>query len=295
MEGHMRRNNINILIILLAALLLFSGCNRTPKEEETTAPIDVSQIDKNLIGSYKTMEYTYLTNVNPALLTTNLSQDYLILANKTVALDRDYVPAQLTTLTCATLQAGRVYQLEARAAEALYAMLAEMQAAGVSDIMVTSAYRSYEYQVRTYNDWVKYESERISEDAYKVFGQEYIKANYLDKGIYCMSLEDAHIVAQSYSAQPGESEHQTGLCVDFITSEMGGKLTEAFATTEAFRWLSQNAYKFGFILRYPQGMESITGYTYEPWHYRFVGREAATDIFTGKMILEQYLQLMAQG
>jgi D-alanyl-D-alanine carboxypeptidase len=182
--------------------------------------------------------------------------------------------------------------LESRAAQALYAMLDEMKAAGVSDISVTSAYRSYEYQTSTYNGWVKEEMKApISDDAYRVLGQEYIKMNYLEKKIYSLNLADAQKVAQSYSALPGQSEHQTGLCVDFITSEMNGDLTEAFEDTEAFAWLAQNAYKFGFILRYPKGKEDITGYTYEPWHYRFVGREAATDIYNGGTTLEQYLQL----
>ena len=61
-----------------------------------------------------------------------------------------------------------------------------------------------------------------------------------------------------------------------------------FEKTPAFEWLSQNAYKFGFILRYPNGKESITGYTYEPWHYRFVGREAATDMYYAGLTLEEY-------
>ena len=63
----------------------------------------------------------------------------------------------------------------------------------------------------------------------------------------------------------------------------------SFENTQAFAWLSQNAYRFGYILRYPRGKEGITGYTYEPWHYRFVGREAATDIYMGKITLEEYL------
>ena len=66
-------------------------------------------------------------------------------------------------------------------------------------------------------------------------------------------------------------------------------LTTAFEDTEAFAWLCDNAYKFGFILRYPKDKDGITGYTYEPWHYRFVGREAATDIYFGKLTLEEYL------
>ena len=291
MEGHMKRNSAKILTAILATLLLFSGCINVQKEEETTPPIDVSGVDQSFIGSYQTMQYQYITDVDVAWLTTNLADAYLVLANKTSELESSYKPSPLTKLTCATLQSNRTYELESRAAQALYAMLAEMQAAGVSDIMVASAYRSYDYQETTYNNYVQEEMRYISVDARRFFGEDYIKAEYLDKGIYGLSLEDAHAVVQTYSALPGQSEHQTGLCIDFITSSMGNDLTEAFEETEAFAWLAQNAYKFGFILRYPKGKETITGYTYEPWHYRFVGREAATDTHNGGMTLEQYLQL----
>ena len=285
----MKRNSIKILTAILALMLLFSGCINTQKEEEdTTTSVDMNNVNPSFIGSYQTTQYQYLTNVDVSILTTNLDRTYLILANKTTPLGETYEPASLTTLTCATTKS---MELETRAAQALYAMLEEMTVAGVSDISVTSAYRSYSRQHEVYNDWVIYETERISEDAVRVFGIEYIKANYYNKKIYRLSFEDAQTVAQSYSALPGQSEHQTGLCVDFITSGMGGQLTEAFEDTEAFEWLSENAYKFGFILRYPKGKEGITGYTYEPWHYRFVGREAATDIYNGGMTFEQYLQL----
>ena len=289
MEGHMKRNNLKILTLLLAVLLLLSGCiNPEQKEEETTASTDAGQTNKTPIGSYKTMEYTYLTQVDSAILTTNLDKNYLILANKTNALGSSYEPSNLKTLTCATSYS---MQLQARAADALYAMLAEMKAAGIGDIIVASAYRDYDYQKNTYQNHIIYEQSCISEDAYRVLGSAYIKATYLDKKIFKLSFEDAQTVVQSYSALPGQSEHQTGLCIDFTTSAMGGQLNEAFEETAAFEWLSKNAYKFGFILRYPKGMEDITGYTYEPWHYRFVGREAATDIYVGNMTLEQYLQL----
>ena len=285
----MKRNSAKIFVAILAVLLLFSGCINTQEEEETTTSINMNNVNPSSVGSYKTMEYQYLTNIDVASLTTNLDKTYLILANKTNELASTYEPSGLTTLTCETTYSMK---LEGRAAQALYVMLLEMRAAGVSDIAVTSAYRSYEYQVNTYNGWVQEEMKApISEDAYRVLGQEYIKMNYLDKKIYSLNLADAHKVAQSYSALPGQSEHQTGLCIDFITSKMNGELTEEFETTEAFEWLSKNAYKFGFILRYPKGKENITGYTYEPWHYRFVGREAATDIYVGDMTLEQYLQL----
>jgi D-alanyl-D-alanine carboxypeptidase len=72
---------------------------------------------------------------------------------------------------------------------------------------------------------------------------------------------------------------------------MHGQLNEAFENTAAFTWLSENAYQYGFILRYPKSVEqiAITGYDYEPWHYRFVGRFAATEIHMGGLTLEEYL------
>ena len=292
MEGHMKRNSLKILTAVMAFSFLFSGCVKKNEEEDTTTTttVNVENVSPNSIGSYKTMEYQYCTNVDVSSLTTNLDQTYLILANKTNELASDYEPASLVELTCNKLESGRTYELESRAATALYAMLAEMSADGVSDIMVASTYRSYAYQTSVYRNYINREQSSITADAYRVFGEDYIKMNYLDKEIYHLSAEDAETVVQSYSAVPGQSEHQTGLCIDFATNEEE-PLTEAFEYTAAFEWLSKNAYKFGFILRYPKGKEAITGYTYEPWHYRFVGREAATDIYVGNMTLEQYLYL----
>ena len=104
-----------------------------------------------------------------------------------------------------------------------------------------------------------------------------------------MSQAQAEAEAEKTSARPGSSEHQSGLCVDFVTDEYP-KFTEEFERSEEFMWLSANAYKFGFILRYPKEKEDITGYSYEPWHYRFVGREAATEIYNSGISLEEYLE-----
>ena len=79
------------------------------------------------------------------------------------------------------------------------------------------------------------------------------------------------------------------MCVDFVSTTIGDVLDESFEDTEVFDWLAENAYKFGFILRYPKDKVEITGYTYEPWHYRFVGREAATDIHFSGLSLGEYL------
>ncbi len=96
--------------------------------------------------------------------------------------------------------------------------------------------------------------------------------------------------ADKYVALPGKSEHQTGLAMD-ITNLRGikGILTEDFGSTKEGKWLKENAYKYGFIIRYPKGKEKITGYCYEPWHVRYVGKNAAKDISERNLVLEEYL------
>ncbi len=86
-----------------------------------------------------------------------------------------------------------------------------------------------------------------------------------------------------YSAKSGHSEHQLGLAVDFNTTQ------ESFEKTKEFEWLKNNAYKYGFILRYPKGKEFITGYGYEPWHYRYVGIDISTKIFKENITYEEYI------
>ena len=268
--------------------MLLQGCIQVdPNAGGTTGDHGNGTAQKPPTSYYQNTQYDYLTSVDENALTTGLDTAYLVLANKSTPVGADYCPEDLVSLTCPTT---RPMQLDACAAAALCEMFDEMKAAGVSDgLYVTSAYRSYEYQQSLYQKYLNDELSGISSNAYDCLGYDYIQEHYLDLGKTRLSMEDAKKVVLSYSAYPGTSEHQTGLCVDFITSTMGGQLTTKFENTEAFAWLSQNAYKFGFILRYPKGKESITGYTYEPWHYRFVGREVATDIYFGGLTLEQYL------
>ena len=94
---------------------------------------------------------------------------------------------------------------------------------------------------------------------------------------------DGQALADTYSARPGHSEHQTGLAFDV------GKLDDNYGSTPAGIWLKENCHKYGFILRYPKGKESITGYKYEPWHIRYVGVEHATKIMNQNITLEEYL------
>jgi D-alanyl-D-alanine carboxypeptidase len=97
--------------------------------------------------------------------------------------------------------------------------------------------------------------------------------------------------ADKYVAQPGHSEHQTGLAMDLTNRDgINNELTGDFGRTEEGMWLKNNAYRYGFIIRYPRGKENITGYSYEPWHIRYVGEKAAKKIRNNNVVLEEYIQ-----
>ena len=96
------------------------------------------------------------------------------------------------------------------------------------------------------------------------------------------SKKEAEKLAKNWVALPGTSEHELGLALD-INSESGEYEWDIYA------WLADNAYRYGFILRYPEGKEQVTGIEYEPWHYRYVGRLAAEEIYGSSVTLEEYL------
>lgn len=97
------------------------------------------------------------------------------------------------------------------------------------------------------------------------------------------SKKEAQSLAKEWVAEPGTSEHELGIALDINA----GEGSEAW---DVYTWLAENAYQYGFILRYPQGKEEITGIDYEPWHYRYVGTEAALEIYSRKITLEEYLE-----
>ncbi|SHM48472.1 M15 family metallopeptidase [Gracilibacillus kekensis] len=97
--------------------------------------------------------------------------------------------------------------------------------------------------------------------------------------------------ADKFSAKPGTSEHQTGLAMDVASAALVAVLEQSFIETDEGKWLEDNAHKYGFIIRYPEGKEEITGYGYEPWHLRYVGEEMATEIYQAQTTLEEYFGL----
>lgn len=138
--------------------------------------------------------------------------------------------------------------------EALNAYEQMRKAASEDDITlwIASGYRSYETQKNLYNDYVK---------------------------------EDGKEKADTYSARPGYSEHQTGLAMDLNIVD------SSFEGTPEAKWIEKNCYKYGFIIRYPKGKENITGYKYEPWHIRYLGKENAKKVYDSGLTLEEYLQI----
>lgn len=93
-------------------------------------------------------------------------------------------------------------------------------------------------------------------------------------------------------AVPGNSEHQTGLSMDISSESIKNYLKEEFKDTNEGKWLEENSYRFGFILRYPDGKDDITGYKFEPWHFRYVGKKAAKLIYENNWTLEEYFQIV---
>ena len=194
------------------------------------------------------------------------SDQYLLLANKQNPLGATYAPEALCALDVSLTLYGKEIQLESNAALAAEALIRELWARGYDDIVVTSGYRSYSYQQSLFYTYLEKE-----------------KTNHPD-----WSDAEAEACVLTYSARPGTSEHQTGLCVDLISTSYVS-LDETFAQNPAYAWLCENAHYFGFVLRYPQGKADVVGYGYEPWHYRFVGVKAATEMHESGLVLEEYV------
>lgn len=107
--------------------------------------------------------------------------------------------------------------------------------------------------------------------------------------IFKKNFQKDGVRANMYSARPGQSEHQTGFAIDITCKNADYELTEEFKYTNEYKWLLKNAHNFGFILRYPEGKELITGYIFEPWHFRYVGKELAKRVFMEQKVLEEVL------
>lgn len=177
----------------------------------------------------------------------------LILVNNDNKLDKTYKPKEIKipSIPFINESTDEEKQMEGVAAKAIENLVEQARNEGIN-FLGTSAYRSYQSQEKVYKSRIK--------------SQGIKKAN-------------------EYVAKPGESEHQTGLCID-VTNEDRWFVE---STKEAM-WLADNAHKFGFILRYPKGKEDVTGKSYEPWHIRYVGEKVAKEIYEQGLTLEEYIE-----
>lgn len=180
--------------------------------------------------------------------------DLLVLVNKYHGVTRDYEPKDMVEVDL-SMAAWDGIQIKKEAYDAFVEMFNDAAAQGYS-FCICSGYRSYEYQQELFENALATQSE-----------------------------EEAHM----FSAYPGRSEHHTGLAIDITSESMGWSLSQDFADYPEGKWLDEHCQNYGFILRYQKGKEDITGYQYEPWHFRYVGKEVAKEIMSKGITFEEYL------
>ena len=184
--------------------------------------------------------------------------DLLVLVNKTYKLPSTYAPSDLVKASNSGIRRGENYYLRNILIADLTNMISDAKNSGI-DLSIVSGYRSYQTQVNTYNYWLTKNNNNVE---------------YVD----------------TFSARAGHSQHQLGTVIDFSSNEISDALGDRFANTNASKWLIQNAHKYGFVISYPLGYESTTGYKYESWHYRYIGTSNALEMENSGMILENYLR-----
>ncbi|WP_202077857.1 M15 family metallopeptidase [Caldalkalibacillus salinus] len=185
------------------------------------------------------------------------SDSVAVLVNKAYALPQDYTPTDLVYpdvpfIFEEKIEKRKMREEAARALERLFSAAEQDQIY----LLGVSAYRSYETQEALFNAYVE---------------------------------EDGYEVARQYSALPGQSEHQTGLAIDVTGQDQTCVVEDCFANTIEAQWLAEHAAEYGFIIRYLEGKESITGYKYEPWHLRYVGEDMAKKMVSLGVTMEEYM------
>lgn len=246
------------LCTALMAVLLAVACSsgeETPDESASSAGFD-EDVDPELLDGYmgKADGNPCADHPGGALA----GDDLLVVVNKEPSrqLRADWRPSDLMSIGASGMMPGRTGQTRLAAWKAYEQLAAAAkQEAGLA-LGIRSAFRSFETQCFTFNYMVE------------TLGYDH---------------------ASQYSARPGRSEHQLGTAVDITAASVGWELTQDLATTKEGVWLAGNAHRFGFALSYPEGYEHLTGYGYEPWHFRYIGREAASEMAASGLTMIEYL------
>jgi D-alanyl-D-alanine carboxypeptidase len=192
------------------------------------------------------------------LAVVNNEDSLLVLVNKKRNLPSDYTPPDLVVPNVEFSFSGESEKKYMRkdAAKALEELFAGAKDDGI-ELKAVSGYRSYARQKAIFDSNAKQKGDEV---------------------------------ANRTSAHPGQSEHQTGLAMDVSSASADYSLETTFGDTKEGKWLASHAHEYGFIIRYPKGKQDITGYTYEPWHVRYVGKDVAEAVYRSGLTLEQYLE-----
>lgn len=251
------------IFILFLILVITIGCNKKEEKNELKEKFkyykeeNIERYNQYKQKNNKLKDEDIITRVNLNLdkpfytdiKETKFINTNYILVNKYLYLKDTYIPDNLSVINKEYTNGNKQLVYEAKIA--LEGMLESAKSKGYN-IRVISSYRSFNYQKVLYDNYV---------------------------------LKDGKELADTYSARPGFSEHQTGLVIDVDNYETN---YENFESTKEFNWMINNSYKYGFILRYPKDKENITGYKYESWHYRYVGTEIAKYIKKHNITFDEY-------
>lgn len=250
---------LSLLAVSVILLIIYSSFT-FPVENGSDVPAEkaVSMPDSSIYDIGTIVDFSEGKTVSGGDAYSSFSKDdwNLILVNKQHTLSPDF-PVALGYIS-GTMES------DARIVDAWNAMKEAAAEDGVT-IIVASPYRAYDRQVYLFDKKVKTHMSR--------------GLNYLE----------AYKEASQIVNIPGCSEHQTGLALDIVTDDYT-KLNEGFAKTAAGKWLAKHCHEYGFILRYPKGKEYVTSIDYEPWHFRYVGVEAATIIMEEGITLEEFIE-----
>jgi len=217
--------------------LLVQGAFGQPNFELLEERAEQRELAGWVVPTLELTDYLY-----PRLATGFAGSEWVVVNKLRPLSPLDFEPKVRKISSSESLDNSRGLELRDVAATALEAMAKEMLFQGAGQMFVNSAYRSYDYQLELFVDKV----------------EQYGEAEALVR-----------------SAKAGHSEHQTGLAVDVSVPAQGCAIMQCFGDTEAGKWIAENSWKFGYIVRYERDTTSITGYTYEPWHLRYVGMEIA--------------------
>jgi D-alanyl-D-alanine carboxypeptidase len=266
---------VSIILLLLLIVFIVSRFDRPPETEPGKSEIgtDTSKA-YNFWDIFKPKTETTLPETEILIITTTAETEEeladnewaLFLVNNENPLPEDYDKTLENDIGLTLV--FRDYRdnfLDSRAAPYLERLMADSKEDGV-DLYIISTYRTQEYQKTNLENSI---SDRMAEG---------------------MDYETAYADAIESVAIPGKSEHNAGLAVDLMTPSYTSMDDDGFKNTPEYEWLIENAHKYGFILRYPEGKQDITGIIYEPWHYRFVGVYYATAIRESGLTLEEYFE-----